>query len=79
MATKRKKLEKTTEESNFDFSKQKSKEVALFMFSKQQLVSSKKYSFNRDVLNALLKDGQVYTFEEVDQLLNDFLKGKVNE
>lgn len=79
MATKRKKLEKPTEESNFDFSKQKSKEVALFKFSKQQLVSSKKYSINRDVLNALLKDGQVYTFKEVDQLLNDFLKGKVNE
>ncbi|MCK1999374.1 hypothetical protein MPH47_19455 [Psychrobacillus psychrodurans] len=72
-------IKQPVEESTFDFSEQQSKEIATFKFSKQQLVSSKKYAFQRDVLNALLKDGQVYTFSEVDQQLNDFLKGKVKK
>lgn len=59
--------------------KEAEQEVALFKFSKEQLVKSKKYSLQRDVLNALLSDGEVYTFDEVDQKLYEFLKGKVNE
>ncbi|WP_419962103.1 hypothetical protein [Psychrobacillus sp. BM2] len=54
-------------------------EIALFKFTKEQLVKSKKYSHQRDVLNALLSDVEVYTFDEVDQKLHEFLKGKVNE
>lgn len=76
---KQKLIKQSAEESTFDFAKQKSKEIATFKFSKQQLVASKRYSLRRDVLNALLEDGQVYTFEEVDRKLNDFLKGKVNK
>jgi len=76
---KQKPIKQPIEESTFDFVEQQSKEIAKFKFSKQQLVSSKKYAFQRDVLNALLKDGRVYTFDEVDQQLNDFMKGKVNE
>ena len=76
---KQKPIKHPIEESTFDFVEQQSKEIAKFKFSKQQLVSSKKYAFQRDVLNALLKDGRVYTFDEVDQQLNDFMKGKVNE
>lgn len=74
---KQKPIKQPVEDSTYDFEKQHS-EVATFKFSKQQLVSSKKYSAQRDVLNALLEDGQVYTFDEVDRKLNDFLKGKVN-
>lgn len=76
---KQKPIKQPVEESTFDFVAQLSKEVATAKFSKQQLVASKKYSLHRDVLNALLEDGQVYTFGEVDRKLNDFLKGKVNE
>lgn len=76
---KQKPIKQPIEESNFEFTGQQSKEVATFKFSKQQLVASKKYSVQRDVLNALLIDGQVYTFDEVDRKLNEFLKGKVNE
>lgn len=54
-------------------------EVGLFKFTKEQLVQSKKYSLHRDVLNALLSGAEVYTFDEVDQKLNEFLKGKVNK
>lgn len=72
-------IKQSAEESTFDFAEQQSKEIATFKFSKQQLIASKKYAFQRDVLSALLKDGQVYTFSEVDQQLNDFLKGKVKK
>ncbi|MEK3993710.1 hypothetical protein MKY29_03060 [Psychrobacillus sp. FSL K6-2365] len=72
-------IKQSAEESTFDLAEQQSKEIATFKFSKQQLISSKKYAFQRDVLNALLKDGQVYTFSEVDQQLNIFLKGKVKK
>lgn len=65
-------IKQSAEESTFDLAEQQSKEIATFKFSKQQLISSKKYAFQRDVLNALLKDGQVYTFSEVDQQLNIF-------
>lgn len=59
--------------------KEVNQEVALFKFTKEQLVQSKKYSHQRDVLNAILSGAEVYTFDEVDQKLHEFLKGKVNE
>lgn len=76
---KQKPIKQPVEDSSFDFDKQKSTEVVTFKFSKEQLVASKKYSLHRDVLNALLEDGKVFTFDEVDQKLNDFLKGKVKQ
>lgn len=45
-------------------------------FSKQQLLRSKRYAAKKDLLNALLQDKE-YTVEQVDKILNDFLKGKV--
>ncbi|WP_144511601.1 hypothetical protein [Bacillus sp. FJAT-22090] len=76
---KQKPVKQPIEESNFEFAGQQAKEIATFKFTKQQLVASKKYAIRKDVLNALLEDGQVYTFNEVDQILNDFMKGKVIE
>lgn len=76
---KQKPVQQPVEESSFNFTEQQSKEVATFKFNKEQLVASKKYALQRDVLNALLQEGQVYTFDEVDQKLNEFLKGKVND
>ena len=46
-------------------------------FTKNQLVTSKKYSEKKDLLNALLVDDRSYTMTEVEEILNDFLKGKV--
>lgn len=46
-------------------------------FTKEQLCSSAKYADRRDLLGALLKSGEVYTFEEVDALIEKFLKGQV--
>jgi hypothetical protein len=47
-------------------------------YSKQQILGSNKYKNRRDVLGAILTDGKEYTIEEVDSLLDKFMKGKVN-
>jgi hypothetical protein len=52
-------------------------ETAAPVFTKSQLVKSQKYQNKRDALNALL-DEKSYTLKEVDEILNDFLKGGKN-
>lgn len=51
------------------------KEVVKHKFTKQQLLQSQKYSNRRDALSALLKDGETYTHEQVDEILEKFYKG----
>jgi hypothetical protein len=46
-------------------------------FTKEQILGSKKYSNRRDVLVAILSDDKSYTLEQVDSLLDKFMKGKV--
>lgn len=43
-------------------------------FTKQQFLQSAKFEGNRDLLNALLSDNETYTLEQVDALLDEFLK-----
>lgn len=47
-------------------------------FTKGQILASKKYANRRDVLGVILIDEKQYTFEQVDSLLEKFMKGKVN-
>ena len=47
------------------------------LFTKEQILVSKKYSNRRDVLGAILTDNKTYTLEQVDSLLEKFMKGKV--
>lgn len=56
--------------------KQKEKQDA--MFSKEQILASNKYADRRDALDAIMEDNGVYTIEQVDSLLEKFMKGKVN-
>lgn len=53
-------------------------ETPAAVFSKQQLVESRKYANRRDLLKALLTDGKTYTIAEVDAAIEKFMKGKVN-
>lgn len=46
-------------------------------FSKKQIVTSKRYRSNVDLLNAVLKDKKTYTLKEVDEIIENFKKGKV--
>ena len=46
-------------------------------FTKRQILSSKKYFHRRDLLSVLLKDDESYTLNEVDALIDKFMKGGV--
>lgn len=48
------------------------------VYTKEQLLSSKKYAARRDLLGVLLEDGKAYTEAQVRMAMNDFMKGKVN-
>lgn len=43
-------------------------------FTKEQILSSKKYKKRRDLLGVLLEDKKEYSFDEVDKLIDDFMK-----
>lgn len=43
-------------------------------YTKQQFLGSAKYADKKDVLHALLVDNKTYSIEEVDRLLDTFLK-----
>lgn len=46
-------------------------------FTKEQLCSSVKYSKHKDILSSQLKTGVMYTAKAVDEIIKEFLKGKV--
>ena len=48
------------------------------LYSKEQILNSKRYLNRRDALGVILADDKMYTKEEVDSLLEKFMKGKVN-
>lgn len=47
-------------------------------YTKIQVLASKKISYSKDLINAILDDGKTYTLKEVDAEMNKFLKRKVN-
>lgn len=56
---------------------QKLEEKESTKYKKEQLLYAERYRERRDLIQALLKDGQEYSVEEADRLLEDYLKGKV--
>lgn len=46
-------------------------------FTKEQLYSSKKYEMQKDILGVMLEKDKEYTFDEVDNLIKEFLKREV--
>jgi len=52
-------------------------EAEIVTFTKEQIVSAKRYMHKKDVVNVVLKDGQSYTLDKVDELVDNFMKGKV--
>lgn len=47
------------------------------MFPKEQILSANKYRNRKDILGELLDDGKEYSFKQVDDLMDKFMKGKV--
>lgn len=46
-------------------------------FAKTALVNSKRFRNERDIVSALLKDDVEYTISEVEDMIENYLKGKV--
>lgn len=47
-------------------------------YTKQQFLSSEQYTFQqKDVLNALLKDGERYSTQQVSKMIEKFLNKEV--
>lgn len=57
--------------------KKNTKTVVEDKFSKEQIVKAKKIQDNVDLLNAILKNDKEYTLKEVDEIIENFKKGKV--
>lgn len=46
-------------------------------FSKSSILMSKRFSNRKDALSFLLEDEESYTIEQVDKILDDYMKGQV--
>ena len=47
------------------------------VFTKAQLLRAKKYDNRKDLLMALLREDEQYTFAQAEKLMQNFLKGTV--
>ena len=52
--------------------------TAPVVFHKERVLTFKRYADRRDLLSVLLEDGKEYTHDQIDGLIKDFMKGKVN-
>lgn len=55
----------------------KATEATAPVHTKAQILASTKYNGKKDMINALLADNKTYTTEQVDALIEKYLKGKV--
>ena len=51
--------------------------TAPVVFPKERVLIFRRYADRRDLLSVLLEYGKEYTFDQIDGLINDFMKGKV--
>ena len=47
-------------------------------FTKEQILASNKYSEHVDLINGLWKGNKTKTINQIDKMIEDFMKGKVN-
>ena len=55
----------------------KTKKDEELLYSKEQSISSKKYSNRKDILNVLLKDDEEYSFSRIDEIIENFMNKEV--
>ena len=55
----------------------KEKILEVNKFTKEQLISSKLFRNNKDILNALIKDNEELSIDEAKERIENFKKGKV--
>ncbi len=61
-------------ESKLTKSKEPANEAS---FTKSQIIKSKKYVHQTDLLNVILEDGKKYTIKQVEKLVDEFMKKEV--
>ena len=47
-------------------------------YTKNQIVKSKTFIDNKDLLNAVLKEDKSYSKKEINEIIENYKKGKVN-
>lgn len=47
------------------------------MYSKSDIKAAARFKAMRDVVEALLKDGELYSIEEVEEIIKKFMEGCV--
>ena len=55
----------------------KTKKDDEILYSKEQIITSKKYSNRKDILNVLLKDDEEYRFSRLDEIIEEFMNKEV--
>ncbi|MFA1734303.1 MULTISPECIES: hypothetical protein [Fusobacterium] len=55
----------------------KTKKDDEILYSKEQIIASKKYSNRKDILNVLLKDDEEYSFSRIDEIIENFMNKEV--
>ena len=55
----------------------KTKKDDEILYSKEQIIASKKYSNRKDILNVLLKDDEEYSFSRIDKIIEEFMNKEV--
>lgn len=55
----------------------KTKKDDEILYSKEQIITSKKYSNRKDILNVLLKDDEEYSFSKIDEIIENFMNKEV--
>ncbi|WP_335932257.1 hypothetical protein [Fusobacterium polymorphum] len=55
----------------------KTKKDDEILYSKEQIITSKKYSNRKDILNVLLKEDEEYSFSRIDEIIEEFMNKEV--
>lgn len=56
----------------------KKSETEEIVFTKEQLINSDRFLKYKDLLGALLADGESYTAEAASEMIENYMKGTVN-
>ena len=55
----------------------KTKKDDEILYSKEQIIASKRYSNRKEILNVLLKDDEEYSFSRIDEIIENFMNKEV--
>ncbi|EOS27680.1 hypothetical protein C806_00127 [Lachnospiraceae bacterium 3-1] len=47
------------------------------LFTKEQLLNSERFQNRKDIINALLESDKHYTVKQTEQMIENYMKGKV--